>query len=55
MYVIAKRYKIPAVSIGVSAPDSGMHAPNENLRIDLLEKGILWISETIAGYVNGPS
>lgn len=52
MYVIARRYKIPAVSIGVSSPDSGMHAPNENLRIDLLEKGILWIAETIEGYVD---
>ncbi len=51
MYVIVKKYKIPAVSIGVSAPDSGMHAPNENLRIDLLEKGILWIAETIEEYV----
>jgi hypothetical protein len=29
-----------------------MHAPNENLRIDLLEKGILWIAETIEGFVD---
>ena len=51
LYMIAKRYRIPAVSVGVSAPDSGMHGPNENLRLDLLEKGILWISETIEHYV----
>ena len=54
LYMVAKRYNIPAVSVGVSAPDSGMHGPNENLRLDLLEKGILWISETIEQFV-GPA
>ncbi len=46
LYVFTRRYGIPAVSIGVSAPDSRIHAPNESLRLDLLEKGILWLAET---------
>ncbi|MDE1852595.1 MAG: M20/M25/M40 family metallo-hydrolase [Thaumarchaeota archaeon] len=47
LHVFTKRYGIPAVSIGVSAPDSGMHAPNENLRLDVLEKGMLWFAESL--------
>jgi acetylornithine deacetylase/succinyl-diaminopimelate desuccinylase-like protein len=47
LYVFARRYKMPAVDIGVSSEDGAIHAPNENLRLDLLEKGILWIAETM--------
>lgn len=50
LYVFQRRYGTPSVSIGVSAPDSRMHAPNENLRLDLLEKGILWLAETIESW-----
>ena len=47
LYVFTRRYKAPAVDIGVSAMDAGIHAPNENLRLDLLEKGICWVAETM--------
>lgn len=50
LYVFKRRYGMPSVSIGVSAPDSQIHAPNENLRLDLLEKGILWLAETIDSF-----
>jgi acetylornithine deacetylase/succinyl-diaminopimelate desuccinylase-like protein len=38
------------VDIGVSAEGNAMHAPNENLRLDLLQKGMYWIAETIERY-----
>ena len=50
LYVFTRRYKMPSVDIGVSAEDAAIHAPNENLRLDLLEKGMLWIADTIEGF-----
>jgi acetylornithine deacetylase/succinyl-diaminopimelate desuccinylase-like protein len=47
LYVFTRRYKMPSVDIGVSSEDSAIHAPNENVRLDLLEKGMLWIAETM--------
>lgn len=47
LYLFTRRYGMPSVDIGVSAEDSGIHAPNENLRLENLRKGMLWISETI--------
>jgi acetylornithine deacetylase/succinyl-diaminopimelate desuccinylase-like protein len=47
LYLFTRRYKMPSVDIGVSAEDGGIHAPNENLRLDLLEKGIHWVAETV--------
>ena len=47
LYLFTRRYKMPSVDIGVSAEDSGIHAPNENLRLDLLQNGILWVAETM--------
>jgi acetylornithine deacetylase/succinyl-diaminopimelate desuccinylase-like protein len=41
---------MPSVDIGVCAEDAAIHAPNENLRLDLLQKGILWIADTIEGF-----
>ncbi len=52
LYVFTRRYGAPAIMIGVSPPDNGMHAPNENIRIDLFEKGIQWLAETIENYVS---
>jgi len=52
LFVFTSRYGVPAVSIGVSPPDHGMHAPNENIRLDLFEKGILWLAETIETYLS---
>lgn len=51
LYLFTRRYKMPSVDIGVSAVDGGIHAPNENLRLDLFEKGILWIAETWENFV----
>jgi acetylornithine deacetylase/succinyl-diaminopimelate desuccinylase-like protein len=52
LYVFTRRYGAPAIMIGVSPPDNAMHAPNENIRIDLFEKGLHWLAETIEGYVS---
>jgi len=47
LYLFTGRYKMPSVDIGVSATDGGIHAPNENLKVENLRKGMLWIAETI--------
>ncbi len=47
LYVFTRRYGMPSVDIGVSADDGAIHAPNENLRLDLFEKGIYWIADTL--------
>ena len=46
-YLFTRDYKAPAISIGVSSTDSGMHAPNEHVRLDYFEKGILWFARTM--------
>jgi acetylornithine deacetylase/succinyl-diaminopimelate desuccinylase-like protein len=46
LYVFTRRYKMPSVDIGVSAADSAIHAPNENLKLENLKNGILWVAET---------
>ncbi len=51
LYVFTKRYGVPAVVMGVSSTDSMIHAPNENLRIENLRKGILWFAETVERYI----
>jgi acetylornithine deacetylase/succinyl-diaminopimelate desuccinylase-like protein len=51
MYVIRNTYGAPTVSIGVSPPDASLHAPNENIRLDLLQKGMFWIAQTIENYL----
>ncbi|MDG6901295.1 MAG: M20/M25/M40 family metallo-hydrolase [Nitrososphaerota archaeon] len=47
LYIFTRDYGASAVSIGVSSSDSGMHAPNERLRLDYLQKGIFWIAQSI--------
>jgi len=47
LYVFTRRYKMPSVDIGVSAMDGGIHAPNENLKLENLKNGIYWIAETM--------
>jgi len=47
LFLFTRRYKMPSVDIGVSAEDGGIHAPNENLKLEQLEKGIYWIAETM--------
>jgi acetylornithine deacetylase/succinyl-diaminopimelate desuccinylase-like protein len=51
LYVIRDRYDAPVVSIGVSPPDASLHAPNENIRLDMLESGMLWIARTFDNYL----
>jgi acetylornithine deacetylase/succinyl-diaminopimelate desuccinylase-like protein len=47
LYVFTRRYKMPSADIGVSAMDGGIHAPNENLKLENLKNGIYWIAETM--------
>ncbi len=47
LYIFTRRYNMPSVDIGVSAMDGGIHAPNENLKLENLRKGMLWIAETM--------
>ena len=47
LYIFTRRYNMPSVDIGVSSEDGGIHAPNENLKLEQLEKGIYWIAETM--------
>ena len=36
-----------AIDLGFSPHDDAIHAPNENIRLDYLEKGMLWMGQTI--------
>lgn len=50
LYLFTRRYNMPSVDIGVSAIDGGIHAPNENLRLENLRMGMLWIAETVEAF-----
>jgi acetylornithine deacetylase/succinyl-diaminopimelate desuccinylase-like protein len=50
LYLFTRRYGMPSVDIGVSAMDGGIHAPNENLKLENLQKGMYWIAETMELY-----
>jgi len=47
LYIFTRRYSMPSADIGVSALDGGIHAPNENLKLENLRKGMIWIAETM--------
>jgi acetylornithine deacetylase/succinyl-diaminopimelate desuccinylase-like protein len=47
LYLFTRRYSMPSVDIGVSAEDGGIHAPNENLKLENLRRGMCWIAETM--------
>ena len=47
LYVFTKRYGMPSVYIVVSAEDGQIHAPNVNVKLENLRKGMLWIAETM--------
>ena len=47
LYLFTGRYGMPSVDIGVSALDGGIHAPNENLKLENLRKGMIWVAETM--------
>jgi acetylornithine deacetylase/succinyl-diaminopimelate desuccinylase-like protein len=50
LYLFTRRYNMPSADIGVSALDGGIHAPNENLKLENLRKGMCWIAETMELY-----
>ncbi|HUI23425.1 MAG TPA: M20/M25/M40 family metallo-hydrolase [Nitrososphaerales archaeon] len=50
LYLFTRRYNMPSVDIGVSSMDGGIHAPNENLKLENMGKGMLWIAETLELY-----
>jgi acetylornithine deacetylase/succinyl-diaminopimelate desuccinylase-like protein len=52
LYVFSKRYRSDAIDVGFAPYDDAIHAPNENIRLDYLEKGMLWMGQTIEGYVS---
>ena len=47
LYLFTRKYSMPSVDIGVSAQDAGIHAPNENLKLENLRRGMVWIAETM--------
>lgn len=47
LYLFTRKYNMPSVDIGVSAEDGGIHAPNENLKLENLKKGMIWIAGTM--------
>ncbi len=51
LYVFTRRYGIPGIDIGISPPDAALHASNESIRLDLFEKGMLWIGQTLEKYL----
>jgi acetylornithine deacetylase/succinyl-diaminopimelate desuccinylase-like protein len=51
LYVFTRRYGADAIDLGFSPHDDAIHAPNENIRLDYLEKGMLWMAQTIENYV----
>jgi acetylornithine deacetylase/succinyl-diaminopimelate desuccinylase-like protein len=51
LYIFTRRYGVAALDIGVSSVDSALHSPNENIRLDLFEKGMLWLGQTVENYV----
>jgi acetylornithine deacetylase/succinyl-diaminopimelate desuccinylase-like protein len=51
LYVFTRRYGVAGLDIGISPIDSALHSPNENIRLDFLERGMLWLGETVENYL----
>ncbi len=51
LYVFTRRYGVGGLDIGISPVDSALHSPNENIRLDLLEKGMLWLGRTVENFL----
>jgi acetylornithine deacetylase/succinyl-diaminopimelate desuccinylase-like protein len=45
--------KLPVVTAGISYPGAHIHAPNENVRVDLLVKGIKHVARIIEAFARG--
>ena len=52
LYLFTRTYSSPTVVMGVSATDAGLHAPNENLRLDYLKTGIIWFADTLETFLS---
>jgi len=50
LYLFTRKYGMPSVDIGVSAMDGAIHAPNENLKLENMRRGMLWIAEAMELY-----
>jgi acetylornithine deacetylase/succinyl-diaminopimelate desuccinylase-like protein len=53
LFVFTRRYNSEAVDLGFAPHDDAIHAPNENIRLDFLEKGMVWMGQTIEDYARG--
>ncbi|MDA4135418.1 MAG: M20/M25/M40 family metallo-hydrolase [Thaumarchaeota archaeon] len=53
LYVFTRRYRSEAVDFGFAPHDDAIHAPNENIRLDYLEKGMIWMGQTLENYATG--
>lgn len=53
LYVFTRRYGTDAVDLGFAPFDDAIHAPNENIRLDYLEKGMIWMGQTFENYLSG--
>ena len=51
LYIFTRRYGVAGLDIGISPVDSALHSPNENIRLDFLEKGMLWLGQTVENYL----
>lgn len=52
LYVFTRGYGSEAIDIGFSPHDDAIHAPNENIRLDYLEQGMVWIAQTVENYLS---
>ena len=52
LYIFTRRYGVAGLDIGVSSIDSAPHSPNESLRLDFLEKGMLWLGQTMENFLS---
>jgi len=51
LYIFTRRYGVTALDIGISPVDSGLHSPNENIRLDYFEKGMIWLGLTLENFL----
>ena len=51
LYIFTRTYGVAGLDIGISPVDSALHSPNENIRLDFFEKGMLWLGRTVENYI----
>ncbi len=52
LYIFTRRYGVAGLDIGISPVDAALHSPNENIRLDFFERGMLWLGQTIENYLS---